>query len=69
QDRARARADTQLDADLAAIRRCTNMAELDELAMRLEASYSGAPFERITRAYDEMRKQLNSEIGDLFRGR
>jgi len=48
------------------MRSCREMVDLDEIVIRLEARYSGAPLELINRTYDEMRTQLNPTRRDLF---
>jgi hypothetical protein len=55
-----------LDKELASMRSCREMVDLDEIVIRLEARYSGAPLELINRTYDEMRTQLNPTRRDLF---
>lgn len=66
QDRPKSRAEQELDKELASMRSCREMVDLDEIVIRLEARYSGAPLELINRTYDEMRTQLNPTRRDLF---
>ena len=66
QDRPKSRVEQELEADLAKMRNCREMIDLDEIVIRLESRYSGAALEMINRTYDDLRLQLNPKRRDLF---